>query len=148
MSSSKPNIFLLLQEAMIQLVEKTSNVKNWGVEQENNEGLYLDLQHAFKRCQDELHLLTMKVSEQNLEIRVTIGPVITSWEDVRGSVYRLLGLVAEQLLMVVQTQDEETFQFWFVIGDLTHLVPHGHFGVIKIPLEDVKHLDPDEYESL
>ncbi len=78
---------------------------------------------------------------------MTIGPAIHSWEDVRSAVYHLLGLVAEQLLMVAQDHDEETYQFWFVTGDLTRLAPHGHFGVISIPLEDVKLLDPDEIEE-
>lgn len=145
MTTPKSHI-VLLQEAIIQLVEKTSQVKNWGIDKSDNMGLYLDFQHGFKQCQDKLHLLTMEVTEQGLEIEVTIGPAISSWQDVLGAVYHLLGLAAEQLLMVAQSQDEETYQFWFITGDLTHLAPHGHFGVIKIPLEDVKHLDPDEYE--
>jgi len=130
---------------MKQLLEKTSQMKNWGTDQGDNEGLYLDIQHALRRHQDELHLLAIEITEQGLEIQVTIGPAISSWEDVRGAIYHLLGLVAEQLLIVAQSQDEKTYQFWFVIGDLTHLTPHGHFGVVRVPLEDVKHLDPDEY---
>jgi hypothetical protein len=146
MTSPKAKIVLLLQEAMTHLIEKTTQTKQWKMDQDGNEGLSLDFRHGLEQYQDKLQLLKMVGTEQQLEIQVTIGPAIHSWEDVRGAVYHLLGLVAEQLLMVAQDRDEETYQFWFVTGDLTHLAPHGHFGVISIPLEDVKHLDPDEYE--
>jgi hypothetical protein len=128
MTSSKINLVALLQEAVMQLVEKTSQGTNWGQDRDGNLGLYFDFQHALTFCQDELKILTMNVSDQGLEVHVTIGPAITSWEEVRGAVYRLLGLVAEQLLVVTPSQDEATFQFWFATGDLTLLAPHGHLG--------------------
>src|SRR5450631_3551335 len=71
MTFPKTNIVLLLQEAMINMVEKATQTKQWRMDLGGNEGLSLDFQQGLKQCQDKLQLLKTVVTEQQLEIQVT-----------------------------------------------------------------------------
>lgn len=146
MTSKNTDLFSLLQEALMQVIEKTGQKQDWGFDADNNQGLVLDIMYELNKGLDELRLLKMETTEQGLVIHATIGPAITSWAEVRGAVYRLLGLVAEQMLVVAQKHDQTVLQFWFVTGNLVGHAPHGHIGRITTPMEDLKHLDPDEEE--
>lgn len=140
----QPNIPLLLQQAVMHIVERTCKQKDWGLDPGNNQGLLLDLTHEINKYTEKLRFLSMEITERGLEIQATAGPTLTSWAELRGTVYQILGVVAEQFLAVTQMRDEQTIQFWFAMGDMTGQAPHGHFGVITFSLEEVKYLDPDE----
>lgn len=141
MSSKHQEIIPLLERAVLQLVEQTCQKSDWGINRTDNAGLAFDISCRMDLYEDEIRHLKTEYTEREFIIHATIGPTITTWDMIRGAIYRVLGEEAEQFMVITQTRDKDALKFWFAIGRLTGNYAHGHFGVISIPMEDIKHLD-------
>ncbi len=131
------NLFPHLQEAVVKTVAQCCH-DTWGYDIQDNGGFALDLRAiADMQNSHELHILYWSVTTNGVEIQVSVDDAVTSLAEVKHAVYRLLGLVAEEFLVILPRHSHEALRYWFMTGSATH----GHLGEIIIQRQNVSHVD-------
>ncbi len=138
------NVIALLEEAVLQIVSASNvSVESWGKNFGDNEVIAMEIRNAMELNQEQWRFLRKRTTEQGFEVEASIGPSITTWQELQRAIYTILSLVSEEFLMVQRTVDETSLRYWILTGDLVGWpTAHGHIGVIKINKEEVRHLNP------
>src|SRR5260370_2302844 len=128
------NVIALLEEAVLQIVSASHvSVESWGKNYGDNEVMAMEIRNAMELNQEQWRFLRKRTTEQGFEVEASIGPSITTGQELQRAIYTILRLVSEEFLMVHRTVDETRLRSWIITEDLLGWpTPHDHLGDITI----------------
>lgn len=142
-NTDEENVIAFFREAMTQCANSMCPQEKWGNTFSDNEVKAMEIRNAMELNEDQLHFLKKKTTEHGFEIEASLGSSTNNWRNLQRAVHFILGLVAEDFLMIQRTVDETSLKYWFATGSFAGSSAHGHIGVIKIKKGDVIHLNPE-----
>jgi|SRR5450432_3556406 hypothetical protein len=145
-NKEEESVITFFREAITQYANKMCLQEEWGNKFSDNEVKAVEIRNAMELNEDQLLFLKKKATEQGFEIEASPGASISTWRDLLRAVHFIIGLVAEDFLIMQRTVDETSLKYWFATGSFAGSSAHGHIGVIKIKKEDMVHLNPEFFD--
>src|SRR5260370_17697109 len=98
------NVIALLEEAVLQIVSASHvSVESWGKKYGDNEVMAMEIRNAMELNQEQWRFLRKRTTEQGFEVEASIGPSITTGQELQRAIYTILSLFSEEFLMYQKT---------------------------------------------